>query len=241
MTTFGEPRPGTEAYFVKQEVIRKQKIVRERGLDKLFSDVYHEDGLQNYETWFNSDHNKRWVHPDISLVVNGRDQVSGKEIHFVEFSMAGQEYKVTCREWLGEGGTYNDLTLYMNGRRVFEIHESVDSGQYSTAYRPSMIDAYVNDDWVSDFNKLKEHHQKVSEQATIEYAEDTKRLQETKDAFGIGEIANTVETSLKRSDISPTSASSTPSAGAASTSGHKLGTWIVIAIFVILAVLWATK
>jgi hypothetical protein len=241
MTAWGEPRPGTEAYAVRQEVLRKQKIARELGLDRLFSDAYHEYGLRNYENWLNTDNNKKWVHPDISRVVNGRDQVSGKEIHYVEFSMAGQGYKVTCREWLGEGGTYNDLTLYMNGRRVFEIHESVDSGQYSTTYRPSMIDAYVNDDWVNDFKKIKEHHQKVSEQASIEYAEDTKRLQETKGAFGIEEIANTVETTQKRSDISPTSASSSTFAGAASASGRKLGIWIVVAIFVILAILWATK
>jgi hypothetical protein len=241
MTTWGEPRPGTEAYAVKQEVIRKQKIAREKGLDKLLSDAYHEDGLRNYEAWFNSDRNKRWVHPDVTGVISGRDEVNGKQIPFVEFSMAEQKYKVTSREWLGEGGTYNDLTLYMNGQRVFEIAESVDSNQYATTYRPCNIKAYVNDEWVSDFKKFKEHQQRVQQQASIEFAEDKKRLQETKEAFGIGANPNTADTARERTNVPPASMPTTASSAATASSGKKVGIWIVIAVFLILAVLWATR
>jgi hypothetical protein len=170
----------------------------------------------------------------VTGVINGRDEVNGKTIPFVEFFMAGQKYKVTSREWLGEDATYNDLTLYMNGQRVFEIGEAVDSDQYATTYRPFNINAYVNDEWVSDFKKFQEHKQRVQLQASIEFAEDKKRLQETKEAFGIGTNPDTADSIRERGKTSPSSSATTASA-------NKVGIWIVIAIFLILAVLWATR
>jgi hypothetical protein len=236
MSTWGEPRPGTEAYAVKQEVQRRQKLACEKGLDKLLSDAYHEDGLLNYEAWFNSDHNKKWVHPEVTAFASGQDLVRKEQIPFVEFSMAGDKYKITTREWQGEADTYNDLTLYMNGHRVFEIGEAIDRDQYSTTFRPCSINAYVNDEWVGAFKKIKEHHQRMSEQASIEFAEDKKRLQETKEAFGIGPIPYTAEITAKRGEISPASSVTT-----APSSGNKVAIWIVIAIFLVLVALWAAR
>jgi hypothetical protein len=235
LTTWGEPRPGTEAHTVKQEVERKQKLAREKGLDKLLSNAYHDGGLQNYEAWFNSSHNKRWVHPEISEVVTGEDQADGKQVPFVEFVMAGRKYKVTSREWSGESGMYVDLTLYMNGQRVFAIAEGVDCDEYRTTYLPFGVNAYVNDAWVSDFAKLKTHHEKTLQQASNEFAEDKKRLQETKEAFGL-ETPKAPEITDKRDTFSQiTSVTNKP------TSGSKVGIWIVVAICVIFIIWWAMR
>jgi hypothetical protein len=236
MTEWGEPRPGTEAYAVKQEVARRQKMAREKGLDQLLSDAYHNDGLQQYEAWLNSEKNKRWVHPEVTGVVSGKDQVRKEQVPFIEFSMAGDTYKVTCREWRDEADTYNDLTLYMNGQRIFEIGEVINRDQYRTTYRPSSISAYVNDEWVGAFKKIKDHHQRMRELASIEYAEDKKRLQETKDAFGIVAIPSAAQIIPKRDEIVPVSSAST-----AQQSSNKFAILIVIAVFLILAALWAAR
>jgi len=236
MTIWGEPRPGTEAYVVKQEAERRRKIAREAGLDTLLSGTYHKEGLRHYESWFKRDHNKKWVHPDVSQIVSGRDEVNGKQVPFVEFLMAGRRYKVTSRERLGEDTTYNDLTLYMNGHRVFEVAEEVYSDQYATTYRPFNIHAYVNDEWVSDFRELRAHHQRMLEQASIELAEDSKRLQETKEAFGIGAMPISAQVPDAPDGVSRAlPQTKTP------LSGNRVGIWMAIVILVILGVWWVMR
>lgn len=55
---------GTEAYTIKKETERLQKIARDKGLDKLLSEAYH-DSIFAYGSWIDDKRNKRygeWFH-----------------------------------------------------------------------------------------------------------------------------------------------------------------------------------
>lgn len=187
-----QPRPGTEAYKVKQEAEKKQKIAEEKGLDKLLSVAYH-DNIEHYPDWITNERNKRWVLPEVisanKLKKSKRNNISG-----VEFVIGDKNYKITEENsynyMLGGDSTYRDINLYLNDKKIFAISESVGSDEWTTNYYPLSVNAYASDEWIEDFIKIKEHYEVMSKQSQIEFAEDPKRTQALKEAFNIGDLYN---------------------------------------------------
>lgn len=196
---WGEPRKGTEAYLVKQEADKKKKIAKDKGLDSLLVKTYH-DTINSYPSWIKNKHNKRWVHPSVSMVREIGDKYSGD----VEFKFKEKTYKITRGNHripeFNEGSWY-DLTLYLENKRVFEVTEEVTSGDYSTYQIPIFVNAYVNDEWVDDFKSIVTHQEEVSKATEIEYAEDPKMTQKLKDDFGIVEISTQTPTNNSEDSV----------------------------------------
>lgn len=176
---------------MKQEVERRKKIAKEKGLDDLFSTVFH-DSVQSYPEWIKNERNKRHVHPDITKATEKR---GGKEHgpdtpDGVEFVMGDKLYLITKEEGFGftHDDRYCDLVLYLNGQKVFAISESIQSDEWTTTYSPISIGAYIGEDWVSDFQKIKEYKAYIDKVVELEFAEDPKKTDELKKAFGITEL-----------------------------------------------------
>ena len=183
---YDEPRVGTEAYLVKQEAERRKKIAKDKKLDQLLVDTYF-DCLKFYPAWI-SNGNKRWLHP---MVLEAKT-IGERYGNDIEFKMGEKTYKITRGDsWSPEygEGTWYKLTLSVDNKKAFEITEEETSDQYTDYHRPVSINAYSNDVWASDFQKIIAHKKKVSAETDIEFAEDPKRVQELKEAFGIGNVS----------------------------------------------------
>lgn len=182
---WGEPREGTEAHAVKKEAERRKKLAQEKGLDNLLVDTY--DNLRHYPSWIKDSRNKRWIHPSISEA----KYVGEKYSYNIQFKFDGKVYKIIREKGFSPefgDGTWYDLILYLDEKKVFAITEEETSDQYSTYHRPISVNAYINDSWVDDFKNIHEYDKRVSEETELEFAEDPKRTQALKDDFGITDI-----------------------------------------------------
>lgn len=196
------PREGTEAHYVEKEVEKKKKLAKNRGLDTLFSNVYH-DCIGGYSSWINSPQNKRYV---LDRVTSAKSY-SNKEGSFLEFVFGSAKYKIVSQSrhaWVGDD-QYNDLDLFMNEKKVFGISESVTNSEWATYYTPLNITAYVDEEWVEDFKSLREHRKKVDEEVRIENAENPEKIARLKKEFGITAVPTNADKTL--SDKSETSQS----------------------------------
>lgn len=183
---WGEPRKGTEADLVKQEVEKRKKIAKDKGLDRLVIDVYH-DCLKYYPSWIENEKNKKWVLPQVFEA-----KIVGKKFDSdIEFKIKDKSYKITRGDrWTPEfgEGTWYKLTLYQDNKKVFETTEEETNDQYCTYYSPVSVDAYLNDNWVDDFNSILSHKKDMDAQSAIKFAENPERTRELRESFGIDKI-----------------------------------------------------
>jgi hypothetical protein len=177
---WGEPRRGTEAYAVKSEAEKRKKIAQEKKLDRLFIDLYY-DYLQYYPHWIKNKNTK--INPAISEIKEVEDKI--------EFIVGDKKYRIVkgnSHPHPFESSTLNDLSLYMNDKKIFEVTEEQTFNEYSDFHDTYSINAYVNDEWVEDFKQIKSYKEIASKEAEIAFAEDPKRTRELKEAFGIEKI-----------------------------------------------------
>ena len=177
---YNEPRKGTEAYAIQKEVEKRKKIAKDKGLDVLFSSIYH-NTLRYYPAWFKKD-NKFHVYPEVTSTETRKDGI--------ELVIDGKKYRIVEKAWstgFGED-SYNDLTLFVDEQKVFEVTENVTSDDWDTYYRPTSINAYVNDEWAVILKAVKEFEERKTREFSIAFAEDPKRVQQMKDDFGIAAL-----------------------------------------------------
>ena len=183
---WGEPRIRTEAYIVKKEVEKRKKIATQKGLDRLIMDVYH-DCIQYYPSWIKNNKNKKSICPQV-VEANNTKSKSGVGI---EFKYCDKNYKIVRgdRRFLEFSDNYwYDLTLFLNDRKVFEVTEEEIRNEYNDEYNPVFVKAYVNNDWVDDFNNILLHKKSIDLQSSIDYAEDPERTRELMESFGINKV-----------------------------------------------------
>lgn len=185
---WGEPREGTEAHLVKKEVEKRKKIAKDKGLDRLIIDVYN-DCLKYYPSWISSEKNKKWVISEVSEAKN----IGEKYSNDIKFKFKEKIYKITRGDrWtpeFGDGAWYK-LSLFLNDKKIFEVTEEETNDEYSTYHSPISVDAYINDDWVKDFNDILDYKKIMDNQSSIEFAENPERTRELKEAFGIDKLEN---------------------------------------------------
>lgn len=186
---WGEPREGTEAYKIKQLAEKRKKEAEEKKLDDLFSKTYR-DCLKYSYAWSKND-NKEYVHLDMSSIEEKKEN-GDRRIDIIEFNIESRHYKITSERkssYLPDDYSYyyND-ELFLNGKKVFAISESEKMEEWGTYYSPISVNAYINEDWVSDFIAIRNHHDKISKEHEIKYAEDPEKTNKLKEDFGIVNI-----------------------------------------------------
>ena len=181
---YDQPRKGTEAHAVQQEVERRKKLAKTKELDKLLSDLYHKT-LRLYPARFKNARNKLWVYPEVSSA----EELTGKE-KGVQFVFGNKAYRITeesWNAWIGDD-RYNNLALFLNDQKVFAVTENITSDEWDTYYSPGNVTAYVNEDWVSDFKNIQEYEKRKEHETAISRAEDPEKTQKLKEDFGITEV-----------------------------------------------------
>lgn len=180
-----QPREGTEAYLVKREAERRQKLAKDKKLDQLLIDAYTEC-IKFYPAW-KKNQNKKYVHPAVSEA----KALGGEHSNDFQFKMGEVTYKVTRGDrWTPEfgEGTWYELTLFVDGKKVFAVTEEETHDEYSSYHRPVFVKAFVDDTWANDFKEILAHNKKVHDQASIEYAENPELTRKLKEDFGITEV-----------------------------------------------------
>lgn len=197
---WGEPREGTEAHKVQQEVEKRKKQAKERGLPQLLCDVWFDTGLKNFYSW--QENSSDYIHPDIKNLK--KSEIKDVKSDVLEFDMRGRHYSVISESesyyssFPGDDGiTYtHKVTIKLNDKKVFscDIQESYGgvSGYEYSSYSPSSVTSYVSDEWENDFRDIKDYYEIISEEKRLEYAEDPEKTNRLKEDFGI-EDAGLVE------------------------------------------------
>ena len=186
---FGEkPRKGTEAYKVQKAVAQKKKIAEDRGLKELVGGLYFGE-IEHYPSWIKND-NREYVPAIVTKSVEEdiKDNEDIKKI--VKITLNSKEYKFTFSESSfstpdGEMHNHGKLTLFSGTKKVFVINASLDDNDYDFDWRPFGIDAFIEGDWIEDFQSLKEAKQKAEKDRSIKRAEDPEKIEKLKQDFGI--------------------------------------------------------
>jgi hypothetical protein len=200
---WGEPRKGTEAYAVKQMAEARKKEACEKGLDKLITDVYFEKlkGLTRRVTIGNGW--EAYKYPKIDNLEETEGNKQDKYSKKITFHIEDRDYSLVQSDghyMEHRDGRYYYLDLFLNAKKVFGLMVDEDSNEYVTTYSPSLITAYANDEWVTDFRLIQEHYNKASKQSEIAYAEDPQKTRELMENFGIQ------STDLKQEAVSASAA-----------------------------------
>ena len=185
---WGEPRKGTEAYKVKQLAEARSKEAKAKGYDGLLVDLFFERLKSLAERIKIGNGWEKYKHPEIENLKESNGNKNNDYRIDVTFDFRDKSYSLQkSRELSREYGddSYCYLDLYIAGKKAFGLMVNVDSNQYTTNYSPSLITAYANNDWVSDFQEIKAYYENASKASEIAYAEDPEKTKKLMEEFGI--------------------------------------------------------
>ena len=167
----------TELDRIQKEVEEKKSLAKDKKLDELLGSIYSDIWLPYSHLSLklsNQDTSKqeRYFHPESTLIFGNKiqNEITYEDINVIEFILNKTNYKIAGHY----AGDDLIIDLYLNDSKVFGIRG------FEKRWN---ITAYVNDDWVNDFKKIKTHLEKTKEQIRIENNE--KKILEAKESFGI--------------------------------------------------------
>lgn len=181
-----EARPGTEAQKVYIEVAKRKGQARSLGLDELMVELFFSE-IRHYPSRLKHDRNT--VPEDVTEARNLNSKNSEIQ-ELIEITIYGNNYSFEFTEHSfslpdGDYATHGTVTLFSQKRKVFSVVCSLDSDQYGSKWRSFSIEAFVEGDWISDFEKLRQEVRRAQRRREIERAEDPEHIAELKRNFGI--------------------------------------------------------
>ena len=155
-----KPRKGTEARQVQEEVSRRKKIAEDKKIKELISELYFSN-IEHFPSWIKTDHNREYV-PSIISKATERKEKGGKndcDKKITEIILDGKEYKFAFQENSfstpdGEYNTHGLLELFVGDKKVLAINASLEHSDYDSKWSPFGIEAFIDGDWIEDFQKL---------------------------------------------------------------------------------------
>lgn len=186
------PRKGTEAFRVKEEVEKRKKEVKMRGIDSLIRILFF-DYLKNWfcgpDAWISFYKNK---FPNTAKiigeiqdrrVVDESSNLTDSDVTTVEFILNRNEYTFKFRTSLFSSGL---LELYSNKTKIFALKVYADDNCFTyLKWKSHDIVAFIDGDWVSDFQNLKTAIGNDNKESAWHAAEDKSKTEELKKSFGI--------------------------------------------------------
>jgi hypothetical protein len=184
----GKPRKGTEAHRVELEVQRRRKLAESKGVPDLIKKVYF-DSIYYYPSWI-SNGNRDSV-PEMvtsALRQEKKGKKGSKDITLI--TLNGNEYRFEYEEESfslpdGEWANHGTLELFFSNKKILALSVSREDDQYSTWYSVFRIDAFIDGNWIEDFEKLSKQIEIDRKVREIKRAEDPQKINKLKDDFGI--------------------------------------------------------
>lgn len=186
-----KPRKGTEARQVQEEVSRRKKIAEDKKVKELISELYFSE-IEHFPSWIKTDHNREYV-PSIISKATERKEKNGKndrDKKITEIILDGKEYKFAFQENSfstpdGEYNTHGLLELFTDDKKVLAINASLEHSDYDSKWSPFGIEAFIDGDWIEDFQKLKKAKEQDKKKRALKEAEDPEKTEKLKRDFGI--------------------------------------------------------
>ncbi|MCX5632580.1 MAG: hypothetical protein NTW93_02745 [Phycisphaerae bacterium] len=181
-----KPREGTEAYRVQEEVREKKKIAEEKEVKELISELYF-NHLRYFPIQIKQSGNY------VPKIIDSAIEEKKDEKEVILILLKGKKYRFefSKRSSIAPDNdcNYGLLELFSDEKKWLSINVSLECSKYSfaTKWKPFDIEAFIDGNWINDFRHLKELIVKSENEKLREYkrAEDSKKVQELKDNFGI--------------------------------------------------------
>lgn len=168
-----------EAKKIRELAKRKQGLAKEKKLDDLMVKVYEE--TRHFPSWIKKgrDHVPLFVEEAVYLEDKKYDGS-------YRLKIKGNVYEIKQEQSSGlEAETYLTLTLYSDGKKVFEVASSVDYGEWATSYHPFSIGAYKEGIWEEDLADLLVEIEKLDKEREKDRIKDKKELEDLRGNFDI--------------------------------------------------------
>ena len=187
------PREGTEAYRVQQEVEKRKKIAEERGIKDLMFELYF-NKLKYFPNWIKS--SRDYVPKVVESARSGKEDE--KEILTLLFGGKTYRLEFSTRRFSTPDSDCESglLELFTGQKKVFgiktirtlrmwgvepEMAEAMADGKWGV----TDISAFIDGDWVDDFEHLQEAIQEDNRLREIRRAEDPENTKRLRNGFGI--------------------------------------------------------
>jgi len=183
--------PTKDEIKIFKEVAKRRKRATDLGLPEMISKLYS-DKIEFYPSWITIEANREHV---CSLVTSAEKiKAAGQdEKDKIKIILKGREYSFEYSKDHfslpdGDSSSTGDLILYFGNKKVFHVSMSIDFNEYGSTMSNFKPEAFVEGDWVKDFQELSqripiEEKERETREAEKEMPESVKKLKED---FGIG-------------------------------------------------------
>ena len=192
-----KPREGTEAKKVLEEVEKRKKIAKEKGLDRLITHIYFQyldysfrwtsESIKNY--FKESYQNVLDLLKEVNEVESLTPKDSNEKTKSINLLLNNKQYRFNFKKeeiyWCNEYYVHGHLELFEVNKRLFALDLSDDYKYGSSDWRPFSIVAFIEGDWINDFESLKEAILLDNQNKAIREAEDHSKTEFLKKNFGI--------------------------------------------------------
>lgn len=161
---------------ILRKVEERKNRTRELGVDKLISSLYFDHGLRHYTAGMHHEHQRYKIMSDAKEL--GHDSM--------QLTINGKNYVLTYIDrWSIHVPDYHcgDLELSLDGKTLLSLLISADIEEYGTFYKPVDIKAFIEGEWITDFEELKQ--QVLEREARWERERKEKEAKELKEKFGL--------------------------------------------------------
>lgn len=186
-----QPREGTEAHRVQEEIKKRKQIAEDKHVKELICGLYF-GGIEHYPSWIKNDLNREYVPSVISTATESKDKgvKNEREKKITTIVLNDKEYRFSFSEHSfdtpdGEWNTHGLLELYFEDKKILAINASLEHSTYDSTWSPFGIEAFIDGDWIADFVALKELKEQSERERAIQTAEDPRKVEEMKKNFGI--------------------------------------------------------
>jgi len=195
-----KPREGSEAKKVLEEVEKRKKIAKEKGLDRLITHIYFKylDHFFRWSTESIKDYFKD-SYPDvlrllteINEVENFNENNSDSKFKSICLNLNEKQYRFDFRERSfftpDEYCTHGLLELHEGNKKLLALNLSLDwpdNAYCDPEWRPYDFVAFIEGEWIGDFEALKQAILLDNENKAIREAENPSKTELLKRNFGI--------------------------------------------------------
>ena len=166
----------SEADEILRKVEERKDRARELGVDKLICELYFDHGLRHYTAGMHHEHQRY-------KIISRAKQLNDDSL---QVTINDRDYVLTYTDkWSASVPEFHSgqLELFLGDKTLLALAISAEIDEYGTEHKPFDINAFLEGDWIQDFQQLK--LQVLEKEARWERERKEKKAKELKDRFGL--------------------------------------------------------
>ncbi|MDO8511856.1 MAG: hypothetical protein Q7S57_01170 [bacterium] len=191
LSYFGtNPREGTEAYRIQGEVEKCINIAHQKGAPELISKLYFRD-IKYYPSWI-AHEGRECVPKIITNATKSRkksnENKKEKEVTSIVLNEKNYSFEFHQSTFVtpdGENNTNGLLELFREETKILALNCSLEYTDMDSEWSEFGVEAFIDGDWLKDFELLKKEINKQRYEKELQKAEDPEKVKQLKNNFGI--------------------------------------------------------